>query len=282
MNNIIIKSPWIIGNLSLRPGNIIQISIVAYEHPAGMPARFCAGLIPAIELSRQLKLNTFKSIVRVMDPTPIANYCNGWQTKQPQFQDATAKFFDSNGVTFFFDEAEQVGNGALEVLSALGVELESSIDEKVVDMVQRIKQSGRRYGGDSGANNATLYMAAHPFSWLDMHHPLIWKRVYPSEGYQFVNLMSKPEERFTVIRRFLQKRRPDLCTTNNPVDRYMTVCNTPCYIPLEEEPMFADLTNYGYDWCYRRYCELKTKSRNHQCAHKDFEALMSFLGLSSA
>ncbi|MBU4274326.1 hypothetical protein KKE19_00755 [Patescibacteria group bacterium] len=281
MNNVIIKSPWIIGNLSLQPGKTVQISIVVYGHLMGMPARFCAGLVPAIDLSRRLKSHGFGSIIRAMDPTPIVNYCNRWQTEQPQlqFRDVTSKFLHSNGVNFFFDEAEQMRNEALEVLRTLGVELESSVDEKVVDMVQRIKESGRKHGGRAGSNNAVLYMAAHPFSWLDMYHPLIWKRLYSSDGFHFVNLMSKSEERFAVVRRFLRERRPDLCTKNNPVDKYMTVCNTPCYIPIEDEPLFADLSERGYNWCYGRYCDLKVKSKSHERACKDFEVLMLFLKL---
>ena len=110
MNNIIIKSPWVVGKLSLRqPRNIVQISIVAYEHPVGMPARFCTGLIPAIELSKQLELDDFKSVVRVMDPTSIANYCNGWKVREPQFRDVITEFFECNGIDFFFDEAVDVG-----------------------------------------------------------------------------------------------------------------------------------------------------------------------------
>jgi len=280
MNNIVIRSPWIIGNLSLQPGKAMQISIVAYEHSAGMPARFCAGLIPAVEISRQLKKKDFESIVRVIDPTPIANYCNGWQVKQSQFRDVIADFFGSNDIAFFFDEAEQVSDGALGILSELGAELKYCADMRVSYAVQGIKDSGRKHGGVSGANNAFLYMAAHPFSWLDMHHPLIWKKSYPSEGHQFINLMSMAEERFAIVRRFLNERRPNLCTLNKPVDRYMTVCNIPCYIPLEGEPMFEDLTSHGYDWCCKRYHELETKSSKHKCALNDFEALMSFLEIS--
>ncbi|MCX6765106.1 MAG: hypothetical protein NT148_01025 [Candidatus Nealsonbacteria bacterium] len=276
MNNRVIKSPWIVGNLSLRPGNAVQISIVAYEHSAGVPARFCAGLIPAIDVSKQLKQNAFESVVRVIDPTPIANYCNGWQPKQSQLKDLIAKFFNDNGVEFFFDEAEPIGNGALEVLGALAAELEYAKDEKVADMVERIRESGKRHGGDLGSDNSTLYMAAHPFSWLDMHHPLIWKKFYPPDGYHFVNLMSTSEERFTVVRKFLQRRRPDLCTNNNPTDRFMTICNTPCYIPLDGEPTLADLINHGHDWCHSRYCEFKAIGNHHARACKDFEALMAF------
>lgn len=282
MNNKIIRSPWIIGNLSLQPGKAVQISIVAYEHSAGMPARFCAGLIPAVEVSRQLEKNAFESVVRVIDPTPIANYCNGWQAKQSQFRDVVADFFNRNSVAFFFDEAERVDSGAIEILSDLGAELESCVDVKVIDMVKRIKESGRRHGGDFGVNNATLYMAAHPFSWLDMYHPLIWKEIYPLEDFHFVNLMSSSEERFKVIRKYLQGRRPDLCTKNNPVDRFMAVCNTPCYIPLEGEPTLADLIAHDHDWCRVRYREFGAKGNNHIYAHKDFEALVSFLGQNGA
>ena len=277
MNNIVIKSPWVMGNISIKPGNVVQISIVAYEHSAGMPARFCAGLIPAVEVAKQLKKINFESIIRVIDPTPIANYCNGWEPKQSQFRDVIVNFLNSNEIAFFFDEAEKIDNSALEVLGALGSELESSADMRIADMVQRIKASGKRHGGHSGASNATLYMAAHPFSWLDMHHPLIWKKSYSSSGYQFINLMSIPEERFTVVRKFLQMRRPDLCTNHNPLDRFMTVCNTPCYIPIEGEPTLIELNSHGRNWCHERYHELKDKSSNHKHALRDFEALLPFL-----
>jgi hypothetical protein len=278
--SVLVESRWIKEVLSFEPGNTIQISIVTYGHPMGIPARFCAGLVPAIDLVKQLESRGLGSIIRVMDPTPIANYCNGWQANQSQshFREVVSDFLDRNGSQFFFDEAEQLSETAVEVLRTLGTELEAS-DGETADIVNRIKESGRKHGGEAGAMNAALYMAAHPFSWLDMHHPSIWKKSYPSEGYQFVNLMSKSEERFAVIRKFLKERRPDLCTTNNPIDSYMTICDTPCYVPLEEEPTFPELRSYGYDWCLRRYNELKKKSSNHGRAYKDFKALMSFLGL---
>ncbi len=279
MSEIVINSTLIKESFSLRSDSAVQVSIVAYEHQAGMPARFCTGLLPAIELERQLKSHAIKSTIRLVDPTPIANYCNGWKTKQSQFRDVITQFLQNAGVNFFFDEAEQVGNDTLEILRELGVELEASTDEKVVDVVQRIQESGRKHGGDVGANNAILYMAAHPFSWLDMYHPSVWRKKY-SPDCQFVNLMSKSEERFSVVRKFLQNRRPDLSTNINPNDRYVAVCNTPCYIPIDGEPTFVDLTNYGYGWCYERYWALKRRSSNHERACRDFRLLMSFLGLN--
>lgn len=280
MNNVIIRSPWITKKLSLRPGKSVQISIVTYEHAAGIPARFCAGLIPAAGVSKQLLSLGFESVVRVIDPTSIANYCNGWQENQSQFRDVITKFLWDSNVAFFFDEAERVSNGAIDVLSSLGSELEVSRDRKVADIVRSIKESGKRHSGDSGFNNATLYMAAHPFSWLDMHHPLIWKKSYSPTEYHFVNLMSVAEERFIVVRRFLQERRPDLSSNINPIDRFTTLCHIPCYIPVAGEPTFADLVDRGYSWCHNRYSQLATESSNHVYAHKDFKALMSFLRLN--
>ena len=279
MDKISVKYPWVEGCFSFQPGKKVLISIVAYEHPLGMPARFCMGLVPAIALSKQLEPMSIESVIRMVDPTTIANYCNGWQVKEPQFKNVISGFLNDHHVGFFFDEAEQMCDSAIEILDAVGHELLSSTDATIVDTVQKIRESGRKHGGELGANNALLYMAAHPFSWLDMYHPLIWKKEYSSDDYQFINLMSKSESRFVVVRKFLQERRRDLSTALYPADHYMAVCNTPCYIPLEGEPTFVDLHNQGYDWCHERYREYKGESGNHRRALKDFESLMWFLGL---
>jgi len=279
MENTSIKSKWIEGDFHFQLEKTVLISVVAYEHPLGIPARFCMGLIPAIVLSKQLESMATRSVIRLIDPTPIANYCNGWKVKESKFKDVVFKFFNYYRVNFFFDEAEQVSSGTLEILNAVGQKLLSSTETTVVDMVQRIRESGKKHGGESGADNAILYMAAHSFSWLDMYYPLVWKKQYSSDDYQFVNLMSKSESRFILIRKFLQEKMPDLSAAIDSIDLFMTVCDTPCYIPLEEEPRLTDLTLNGYDWCYKRYRELKGKSGNHRRAFKDFESLMSFLGL---
>ena len=178
MESVSIKSQWIEQNFLLHPSKKVQISVVAYEHPAGMPARFCTGLLPAIALSKQIEETTTESVIRLIDPTPIANYCNGWETRKSQFRDVIARFLEDHNVDFFFDQAEEVDSGVLEVLGSLGTTLEVAADENVVDMVARIKESGKKHGGERGARNALIYMPAHPFSWLDMYHPLIWKKEY--------------------------------------------------------------------------------------------------------
>lgn len=265
---------WLDESFSCRKGKV-QISVVAYEHPAGIPARFCAGLLPAAALSKQLMNHGAEPIVRLVDPSPIANYCNGWNIIEPQFQSVLGGFLDEHKISYFFDQAEQVTDNTLEILNEVGRELETSDDPEIIGMVERIKESGRKHGGESGANNAIVYMAAHPFSWLDMYHPMVWGRKYKNTGC-FVNLMSKPESRFALIRQYLKDQRPDLSSGIGPIDRYMTICNTPCYIPLAGEPLFDDLVSHGYEWCHERYLKMKGVSTNHRRACKDFESLMSY------
>lgn len=275
--SMIILSPWIKDNIILSSGKKVQISLVTYEHRDGMPARFCAGLVPAVALSKQLASMGVESVVRLIDPTPIADYCNGWQAKEPVFRDVISGFMRSHDIDYFFDQSESMTEKTIKVLHNISQELESSTDVAILDMVQRIKDSGRKHGGETGAQNSLLYMAAHPFSWTDMYHPLVWKRQYSSDEFQFVNLMSKPESRFTFIRKFLIEQRPDLSSGVNVVDHYMTVCNTPCYILLEDEPTLRDLTALGYNVCHERYKTIKNKSSNHKRALKDFESLLSFV-----
>ena len=274
-----VQSPWVSGQFCLTGAATVQISVVAYKHPLGLPARFYAGLIPAIELSRRLESRGVKAVVRIVDPSPIAYHFNGWAVElSTQLQDLIADFLSGNKVGFFFDRSEEVGSEALDVLRPLGLKLLSSADPDVMRIVRKLRGSGERHGGKTGADNAHLYMAAHPFSWLDMHHPSIWKRSYPSEGTQFVNLMSRAEESFAAVRRFLRGSRPDLCTGNSPVDLYTTICRTPCYIPLDGEPLLEDVKNQGCGRCLERYRELGGTNGNHpQGARRDFEALMSFL-----
>lgn len=276
--SISINCPWLEESLPCWEGCKVQISIVAYAHPAGIPARFCAGLIPAIDLTRRFAEHGVKSTVRLIDPSPIANYCNGWENSEPRFRGVLGDYLAKHGVSYFFDIAEPVTDETLAILNSVGQELETPSDPTIADMVQRIKESGRKHGGSIGEDNAIVYMAAHPFSWLDLHHPLVWNRRYDSDSVCYINLMSKPESRFTAVRRFLTSRRPDLSSGINPVDRYMTICNTPCYIPLEGEPTFGDLTDHGPEWCLNRYLEIKKVSNNHRRAYKDFESLMSFQG----
>lgn len=278
MNDVLIKCSWIQGDMILQSKKMAQISLVAYEHYDGMPARFWAGLIPAVALYRQLSEIGISSIVRIVDPTPIAYYCNGWSKRESMLSNVISDFMRGQHVDFFFDQSEQVSSDTLDILQQIGQELERSLDPTIIDMVGRIKESGRKHGGELGIKNSILYMAAHPFSWLTMHHPLVWKQRYDPSEYQFINLMSQPESRFTLIRKFLQERRPDLLSGIIPLECYMVGCNTPCYIPLEGEPSLTDLVEQGYEWCHKRYKILKGQTGNHRRALKDFESIISFLG----
>ena len=130
------------GPLSVDCDRVVQISTVSYEHQMGIPARFCAGLLPAIELTRVLTSHGVKSIIRLVDPTTIAYYCNGWAVKASAVHDINSRFLQNCGIEFFLDEAEPVSVDSLKVLRELGNELENSNDAEIVDIVGGIKESG--------------------------------------------------------------------------------------------------------------------------------------------
>lgn len=277
MNKII--ESFILDSVEIPLNQTVEISVVAYEHPAGIPARFLTGFIPAITLAKHFESRGVKSVIRVIDPTSIANYCNGWRGSQARFQEIISNFFCDRKIDFFFDEAEPVNWESLEILQAIGSEIATSTDPQIVDLVSRIRESGKKHGGENGEKNSLIYLAAHPFSWHDLHHPAIWKTA-PTLTHTYINLISKAEERFTVVRKFVRNLRKDLRTCIDPLDRYMTVCNTPCYIRLQDEPTYDDLVSRGPEWCEERYRDLKARNRNCERISRDFQIFISHLGLN--
>jgi len=270
------------GPLTLQFRNLVTISVVMYEHREGIPARFCAGLVPALKLAESYELGRhFRTTIRVVDPTSIVNHCNGWSVSSSRTQEFVRQFLAAcyqggrHAPPLFFDEAEPVSEAMLEVFRELGAELESA-EGKVRDAVARIKESGRRHGGEKGEKNALLYMAAHPFSWLNFYHPSVWRK-RPSPHCQLINLMSKSEEPFSAVRKFLREKRPDLTAKAQPVDRYMAICEHSSYIPLDGEPMCEEVFTKGYGACLKQYRSLAERGRKYEKALRDFEILARFV-----
>ncbi|MBI2888615.1 MAG: hypothetical protein HYY10_01700 [Candidatus Liptonbacteria bacterium] len=270
------------GPLTLQFRNLVTISVVMYEHREGIPARFFAGLVPALKLAESCELKRhFVTTIRVIDPTSIVNHCNGWSVHSSRMQEFVRQFLaaryqgERHAPPLFFDEAEPVGEAMLKVFRELGAELESA-EGKVRDAVVRLKESGRRHGGENGEKNAFLYMAAHPFSWLNFYHPAVWRK-RPSPHCQLINLMSKSEEPFSAVRKFLRQKRPDLVAKVQPVDRYMAVCEHPPYIPLDGEPLCEEVFTKGYGSCLEQYRSLAERGRKYKKALRDFEMLTRFV-----
>ncbi|MFA6050372.1 MAG: hypothetical protein WC761_04215 [Candidatus Paceibacterota bacterium] len=255
------------GNLNFHSNDVL-ISLVVYEHPNGLPARFCAGLLPAVSLYRKFEASGVRVKVRVIDPSPIASFCNGWNNGQSQCLREVKKFLSLHSINYFIDVAEKPTDEAVAILDRLGSCLESTPDDNVKELVVQVRESGRKHGGEQGYQNSLRYMAAHPFSWHDMHHPSLWK--YRPNGALRINLMSPAEQRFSIIREYLINHEKDLVIEEKPVDRYTTICRTPCYIPLVGEPTLTDLKTKGVDWCKERYRALSKSGRAYEQACQDF------------
>lgn len=255
-------------------GGTVVISVVAYQHPAGIPARLCAGLLAAIELYHRLPIGVAQ--LRIVDPSPIAAYCNGWSLCN-ETTSILQTFCEQASIHPVFDPAQPPCKESLDILQRVGERLMRTENPAVREMIQRIRESGRIHGGANGEQNALIYMAAHPFSWLDQYHPLIWQRRYPRDGCQYVNMLSQAESRFSLIRDELRQQ-PDYPSGLESEDLYMKICNVPCYIPLPQEPTYTEAKRVGWDACLAQYHNLKRLSENHRRATKDMEALIAFLG----
>ncbi len=274
-----ITEPLIREGIEFTLGRPVQISVVGYEHPAGIPARFLAGFIPAVALSNQLSRENIDSMIRIVDPTAVANHCNGWQSGSSRFHQIISDFLHREEAKFFIDQAEQISETGLETLELVGSKIVRSQDPQIVELVSRIQASGEKHGGENGRKNSILYLAAHPFSWSELYHPSIWK-TKPDNKWAHVNLMSKAEERFSLMRKLIVNDQVNLSSEVNPRDVYMSVCNTPCYMLLEGEPTFDDFLMRGHEWCRGRYSDLKRRNRNYERIARDFEVICSHLRLN--
>lgn len=253
------------------------LSVVCYAYPSHVPARLCAGLVPAVALARALQSHGIRAHIRIIDPSPIASYCNGWDTDQRCAQEAVLTFCTHNAVACTIYRAKSVSTDSLTVMHTLGDSLSMASSAEVASMVERICTSGERHGGSRGRQNALLYMAAHPFSWLDMQNDLFWPERFPSTEYACINIVSKAEERYSLIRSYLCNTHPELRSQNRPHDVTMSICGTPSYVPLPEEPTLDDMRTHGHQWCLERYASLRSKSENHRRAHRDFMHFMDYL-----
>lgn len=254
----------------------LVISVVAYQHPVGVPARFLAGMVPAIDLARKAAAQGVSATIRVIDPSPIAEHCNGWRVEKPIVWDLIKDFLTQHGVEFSFDRAAPVTDETQALLKRVGAQLQSPDDPAVADMIGRITASGKVHGGQDGERNALLYAAAHPFSWLEFSSPLLWD-CKPVSGCHYINLISNAEARYTLIRQYLRRCMPEMHSGIEPADHEMAVCSTPCYMLVGGEPTLEDLNQFGVDACRKRYFGARTADQNHKRAFRDFEVLMQYL-----
>lgn len=271
-----LESKYWEGSIFVDETKQVVVSVVAYEHARGIPARFFAGIYPAFELARKILDAGGKACVRIVNPLSIACYCNGWSHTNERLTQILARLNCCN-IQFEQHLSQEVDGQMIDVLSTLACRLEGELG-KDHRLLQSIRQSGYKNGGQAGEANALLYAAAHPFSWLDMCHESVWKMVTNITNTHFIHLVSKSEERFAALRATLCTVAPEYLIEGIKVDeRFLTVCNVPAYLPLDEEPLFEELGTRGHEECHRIYSRLKKeKGENYRRIIKDFEFAQQF------
>ena len=266
------------------PGNTIQINVVVYGSPLGIPARFFAGLIPAVLLAKKFRSMGKEVILRAFCSIHIATFCNGWQGDLAAVQNRKAInfaewFFDRHNISFFIDYSCQVSD---EMKTILG-HLEAAIKEEptLQGVVGKLQGSGFRYGGEVGRERSILYAAAHPFGWQDLWHPSVWLKK-PDENTAVVNVMSESEKSFSMVRKFLVDRFSEyrLPRVNDVLTK---TCQVPHYILFPGEPTMEDLQRKGIAACVQRYgrmLELASSDSERTMVQKllkDFVSVCEFL-----
>ncbi len=187
----------------------IQLNVVVYGSPKGIPARFFAGIIPAILLAKKFIAQEKDVCIRVFNPITIASFCNGWQNgedKERQNKKAITlaeKFLEKQGIPFFFDPSLPVSDEMMKALQPLEEAIRN--EPTLRGTLKRLETSGLRYGGGIGEKQSALYAVAHPFGWQDLWHQSLWLSK-PAMGTTVINIMSEAEKPFSTVRRFLVER----------------------------------------------------------------------------
>lgn len=167
-----------------------------------LPARFLRGFLPAFKLAediRRISDGRITPTVRVFQPIHFSTFTDDVDEDVVKEQQElgiscilamSKRHFPLTEVLVendqpFTDKAE-------EIL----VEVASLIDPPA-DLLDRLKRSGRKWGGELGEARSLIYGAHHPFGWSDLFHPAFFEACPPRV---VVNSLPPAEKKFTLIR----------------------------------------------------------------------------------
>lgn len=281
-----IDTPFLTSPVMVPVGKELVISIVAYETPDGLPARFLAGVMPAIDVAQKATESGISTVVRVIDPAPIASHFNGWDAYPTSHHELLSSFFGQCGVKFYIDRAATVTPDMECVIDSLASVLNELLNQdgvsesaSIAAYKQLLKSAEKR--GQEGLKNTLRYVAAHPFSWLEFYHESLWSNRHNLDAH-YINLMSKSESRFTAVGDLLLGYGTDFCSGLKPKRYHFTCCKMPSYVRQPDEPSFVDLKTIGPRACLERYGELaKRDSSRFRGPKGDLDLFLTFLTTQS-
>lgn len=208
-----------------------------------LPARFLTGFISTFTLAQSIQELSEGSIqpkIRIFRPRRISQFINGISDSSAATQiaqgNALLESFAKDhfpDVQFFIEDDQEVSEQAVAVLGKLSDLLDVHCNPEVI---QQVKDSGRKRGGEQGEKKALLYVAHHPFGWSDFHDPSIFS-IKPAETV--INTLPPSERKYTAAREELKKIVPrelkEIVIFGERQEMVINMCGTPHYIFVDDE-----------------------------------------------
>lgn len=220
----------------------------------GLPARYLTGFLSTFALADTIHETTkgrAQSKVRIFVPSAISHHANGisHETIATQISEGTHMLQQMaenhfEHIELFVEKDQPMSQQALDVLEGIA-SLAGTIDDKTID---RIKQNGRRRGGEQGEKEALIYTAHHLLGWKDMEHAAVFAEVAP---FTVINTMPPSEKPYTAMRgalldRLKQSDFAPFVRQGQTIDMVMKMSDRPHYLFITDnqgkliEPSLAD------------------------------------------
>ncbi len=220
---------------------VLVNSVFGVNKDGVLPARFLSGFVSTFSLARDIgQLSGGKVEVRIFRPTNISAFVNSIPEfvveRQLQQGNEILEIFAANffpDVEFFIEEDEPLTEGAIDLLSRMSQVIgRGSSDEQQ----EGLKESGKRIGGEAGANNAFIYAAHHSFGWSDLHHDSIFRH---EPGGSVLNTIPPSDKKFKSLRDIVfassEADVQDLRVGGFHRDLVINMCGTPHYMLLKDK-----------------------------------------------
>lgn len=223
-----------------------------------LPARFLSGFLSTFGLAEIIQKETKDRVqahVRIFIPQNISAAVNEIDPSvlQDQIAKGTRLIEEMAKIHFptvqvFFEKDEPFTQSSLETLGNIADLFINGIDEASLG---KIRESGRKRGGEQGEKNALIYSAHHSFGWSDLHSGAIFKQQPP---FTVINTLPPSEKPFTTVRRVIRERiaeseHVNMICEGKRFDLSIMMCDRPHYLLITDptgtilEPTVDDLSS---------------------------------------
>lgn len=261
-------------------GNDAGVNVVFGIPHQELPARFLAGLVPAIAFIETVNQN---AELRIFVPLHLALH-TGVSPVQAERKKQQGLLFIQKfqtifhpELTWFVDVDKPMTQTAIEFLIKLSDQLPVQNPE-IQSAWESILSSARRRGDEK---TAKVYGPHHIFGWQDCHEPNLFFEQLPKTIT--INVMSTAERPFRLVRqavvRGVEKNHSEILVHGHHLDLETALCRRPHYLRVSikntQEPSLDDLLLAGFQEVHRELTGQAASgvSKKFREALKDLESV---------